>query len=160
MIHIAHRTLKSFLIIAFCLPLLLCGGHWINVHWDFEFAGPLNVLITTGYLILLILYLYSENRIHKEGIENDENSKSVIIYLKRHNFYEIIVLGFCSPFILALIHRICLEYQNIWVELLADIAYILIYWLFIGSFWLKDSVRNETFHESKIDDRKTQTKKF
>lgn len=145
MIHIAHRTLKSFLIIAFCLPLLLCGGHWINVHWDFEFAGPLNVLITTGYLILLILYLYSENRIHKEGIENDENSKSVIIYLKRHNFYEIII---------------CLEYQNIWVELLADIAYILIYWLFIGSFWLKDSVRNETFHESKIDDRKTQTKKF
>lgn len=156
MIHIAHRTLKSFLIIAFCLPLVLCGAHWINVHCDFEFAGPLTVLITIGSLILLILYLYLENRIDKEGVENYEDLQSDIIHLKRHDFYEIIILGFCSPFILTFFHRIAVEYQNLWIELLADVAYILIYWLLIGSFWLKDSIRNETFYESKIDDSQIQ----
>lgn len=64
---IESQTLKSFLIVALCFPIVLCGSHWINVHCNFAFAGPLTVIIGIGHFIL---YLYLANKIRKVQLEN------------------------------------------------------------------------------------------
>lgn len=128
------RTLKSFLIVALCFPIVLCGSHWINVHCNFAFADPLTVIIGIGHFIL---YLYLSNKIHNVQLENYAQTNSSMIHLSRHYLNESIVLGLLTPFVLSFIHRICMEYQNLWIEILFGIAYILIYWILILRFKLK-----------------------
>lgn len=138
MIRTQQQKLKLFLIVAFGLPLVLCSSHWINVHADFKLASPLTAIIGVGYFIL---YLYLAHNIRKENIENNEETNSTMIPLIRQNMNELIILGFCLPFVFSFIHRICGEYQNQRIEILINIAYILIYWIFMIRFWLKDTKR-------------------
>lgn len=137
MTMIESQTLKSFLIVALCFPIVLCSSHWINVHCNFAFAGPLTVIIGIGHFIL---YLYLANKIRKVQLENYAQTNTSMIHLSRHNLNELIVLGLLTPFVLSFIHRICMEYQNLWIEILFGIAYILIYWIFILGFKLKGTI--------------------
>ncbi len=90
MTMIESQTLKSFLIVALCFPIVLCGSHWINVHCNFAFAGPLTVIIRIGHFIL---YLYLANKIRKVQLENYAQTNTSMIHLSRHNLNELIVLG-------------------------------------------------------------------